>query len=109
MMTYYHHILMKFHSAIHIRNISSRLQSNMFLKRNKIKPLFKLISKGRYIFAVNCLTFFDGEHLGLEIGAQIVIVERNCHLNGFFEQQVRKISIITTVIIIITTVIIIIK
>ena len=43
----------------------------------------------------NCLTFVDQEHLGLEISAQIVIVERKCHLHEFFQQQVQTMSIIT--------------
>ena len=84
----------------------------MFLKKNKNKLLFELISKRSYISAENGLTFVDQEHLGLEISAQIVIVERKCHLHEFFQQQAWTMSIITNgdiIIIIITTVIIIMK
>ena len=79
-MTYYHELTFcstykKYSIAIVIEYVP---------KKNKNELLFELISKKSYISAENCLTFVDQEHLGLETGAQIVIVERKCHLHEFF-------------------------
>ena len=79
-MTYYHELT--FCSTYKKYSIAIVIE---YVPKKRTKMNFSLNWYPRsYISAENCLTFVDQEHLGLEIGAQIVIVERKCHLHEFF-------------------------